>query len=347
MYINYYIQIFKCYIPAMSKADRQKEIIANGKRVVSIEKKAVEDLEKRFKEPGFQNNFAEAIDVIYKCKGKVVVTGIGKSGIIAQKIVATFNSTGTYSIFLHTADSLHGDLGVIRKEDVALVISKSGDTGEIKQLIPTFRSLNIKLISIIGDMSSELSRLSDIALNASVREEACPHNLAPTSSTTAAVALGDALAIALLQKREFTSDNFAMVHPGGNLGKRLLLRVEDLMVKNEDLPLVNLNLDLRDVIFMISSKRLGCACVTNGNKIAGIITDGDIRRALEKNFDRLNTTKAKDVMNPDPKVISKDMLAIAALELMEKNKITQLIVGDKSNRPLGIIHMHRLIEEGL
>ncbi|MEO8663970.1 MAG: KpsF/GutQ family sugar-phosphate isomerase [Ignavibacteria bacterium] len=331
----------------MSKADRQKKIIANGRRVVSIEKKAIADLEKRFREKEFQKNFSEAVDVIYRCKGKVVVTGIGKSGIIAQKVVATFNSTGTYSIFLHTADSLHGDLGVVRKEDVVLVISKSGDTEEIKQLIPNFKYLKIKLISIVGDPESELAKLSDIILNASVSEEACPHNLAPTSSTTAAVVLGDALAIALLQKRDFTSENFAMVHPGGNLGKRLLLKVEDLMVKNGDVPLVKMNSNLRDTIFMISSKRLGCVCVINRSKIAGIITDGDIRRFLEKNFDRLSTSAAKDVMNPDPKIISKDMPAIAALELMEKNKITQLIVGDKNKRPLGIIHMHRLIEEGL
>lgn len=331
----------------MNKSKEFRKILSNGKKVVSIEKQAVNDLEKRFKNEIFAKNYGEAVDVIYKCKGKIVVTGIGKSGIIAQKIVATFNSTGTYSIFLHSADSLHGDLGVLRKDDVALIISKSGGTEEIKQLIPNFKMLNIKIISIVGDKESGLAKLSDIVLDASVKEEACPHNLAPTSSTTAAVVLGDALAISLLQKREFTSDNFAMVHPGGNLGKRLFLKVEDLMVKDEEIPVVKINSNLKDLIYEISSKRLGCSCVVNKTKIAGIITDGDIRRLLGKNFEGLKNTVAKDIMNNSPKIISKDMLAITALELMEKNKIMQLIVGDKRKRPIGVIHMHRLVEEGL
>ena len=331
----------------MSKSKSQRKIIANGKRVITIEKNTIADLEKRFRNKEFTNKFAEAVELIYKCKGKVVVTGIGKSGIIAQKIVATFNSTGTYSIFLHSSDSLHGDLGVMRKEDVVLIVSKSGDTEEIKQLIPNFKILNIKIIAMVGDADSELAGLSDIALDIPVKEEACPHNLAPTSSTTAALVLGDALAISLLQKREFTSENFALFHPGGNLGKRLLLRVEDIMTKGDDVPIVKSGDLLKDVIYMISSKRLGCTCVTERSKIAGIITDGDIRRLLEKNYDILNKTKAKDIMNPSPKIIPGNMLALSALELMEKNKITQLIVGDKFRRPAGIIHMHRLLEEGL
>ena len=331
----------------MNKSKSQRKIIANGKRVITIEKNTIADLEKRFRNKEFTNNFAEAVELIYKCKGKVVVTGIGKSGIIAQKIVATFNSTGTYSIFLHSSDSLHGDLGVMRKEDVVLIISKSGDTEEIKQLIPNFKILNIKIIAMVGDADSELAGLSDIVLDTSVKEEACPHNLAPTSSTTASVVLGDALAVSLLQKREFTSENFALFHPGGNLGKRLLLRVEDIMTKGGDIPIVKTGDLLKDVIYMISSKRLGCTCVTDRSKIAGIITDGDIRRLLEKNYDILNKTRAKDIMNPSPKIIPGNMLALSALELMEKNKITQLIVGDKFRRPAGIIHMHRLLEEGL
>lgn len=331
----------------MTGSNKKTSVIDNGKRVINIEKKAISDLENRFKEKEFRNNFKEAVEIIYKCKGKVVVTGIGKSGIIAQKIVATFNSTGTYSIFMHSADSLHGDLGMVRKDDVALIISKSGDTEEIKQLIPNFKLLNIKIISIVGDTLSDLAKLSDIYLNASVREEACPHNLAPTSSTTAAVVLGDALAVALLQKKEFTSENFAMVHPGGNLGKKLLLKVDDLMVRNNDIPVVKINSNLKDVIYMISSKRLGCTCVIDKNKIKGIITDGDIRRLLGKDMTGLQNIRAKDIMNSNPKIISKDMLANAALELMENNKIMQLIVGDKNKKPIGIIHMHRLVEEGL
>jgi len=331
----------------MSKSKAQREIVANAKRVISIEKKAIGDLEKRFKNENYLENFINAVETIYKCKGKVVVTGIGKSGIIAQKIVATFNSTGTYAIFLHSSDSLHGDLGVLRKEDVVLIISKSGDTSEIRQLIPSFNLLNIKIISIVGNSESELANLSHIALDASVKEEACPHNLAPTSSTTAALVLGDAIAISLLQKREFTSENFAMVHPGGNLGKKLLLKVEDIMTKDEDIPIVKINTSLKDVIYMISSKRLGCSCVVNKSKIIGIITDGDIRRLLEKNLNNIQNLSAKDLMNPNPKIISKNMLANEALELMEKNKIMQLIVGDKNKRPVGMIHMHRLVEEGL
>lgn len=331
----------------MSKSNSQREIILNGRNVVSIEKKAISIIENRFKNKVFNENFVNAVETIYKCKGKTVVTAIGKSGIIAQKIVATFNSTGTYSIFMHSSDSLHGDLGVLRKEDVILLISKSGDSSEIKQLIPTFKNLGIKIISIVGKLDSELAHLSDIVLDASVKEEACPHNLAPTSSTTAALVLGDALAISLLQKRDFTSKEFALFHPGGNLGKRLLLKVEDLMTKDKDIPLVKINSNLRDVIYMISSKRLGCACVTDKSKIAGIITDGDIRRLLEKNFDNVKNATAKDIMNPNPKIIQGDMLAYTALDIMEKNKITQLIVGDKKKIPVGLIHMHRLIEEGL
>lgn len=331
----------------MSKSVGNGKAISSGKRVVSIEKKAISDLEKRFNDKDFRNNFSAAVDVIYRCKGKVVVTGIGKSGIIAQKIVATFNSTGTHSIFLHSADSLHGDLGVIRKGDVVLIISKSGDTEEIKQLLPNFKIFDLKIISIVGDPSSDLSKASDISLDASVKEEACPHNLAPTSSTTSAVVLGDALAIALLEKRDFTKENFAMVHPGGNLGKRLLLRVGDIMTSGEDVPVVDRDTNLRDVIFMISSKRLGCACVVSKGKITGIITDGDIRRALGKNLDQIRNVTAEDIMNSKPKVISKDMLAISALEMMEKNKITQLIVGDKNKQPIGVLHMHRILEEGL
>ncbi len=326
---------------------RRKDAAEAGKRVVSVERKSITDIERRFDNEEFAKNFREAVDIILKCDGNVVVTGIGKSGIIAQKIVATFNSTGTLSIFLHSADSAHGDLGVLRKGDVALIISKSGDTSEIKQIIPNLRLLDIKIISIVGNVNSELARLSDAVLDASVKEEACPHNLAPTSSTTAAAVLGDALAIALLEIKGFTPENFAMFHPGGNLGKRLLLKVEDIMAMNDDIPVVTDNAGLKDVIYMISSKRLGCTCVVKKGKIAGIITDGDIRRLLGKGLERLGDTMAKDIMNSEPKIISPDMLAITALEYMENNKITQLIVGDKYKKPIGMIHMHRLLEEGL
>lgn len=329
------------------KKNSGRDFILSGRKVVSIEKNSVEDLQKRFSQKNFSSDFSKAVDLIYKCKGKVVITGIGKSGIIASKIAATFNSTGTFAFFLNSADSIHGDMGVFRKGDVALIISKSGDTHDIKQLIAALKLLSVKIISIVGTIPSDLSEISDISLDASVKKEACPHNLAPTSSTTVALVLGDAIAVALLEKRGFTSENFAMAHPGGNLGKRLLLKVSDIMTKGEDIPLISVNSKLKDVIYMISSKRLGCTCVAEKSKIAGIITDGDIRRLLENNLDDLYDIKAGDIMNSKPKIISGEMLAISALEIMEKNKITQLIVGDKSGKPVGMIHMHRLIEEGL
>lgn len=323
----------------------KKDILRDAKKVISIEKRAISDLEKRFSRPSFMESFSEAVEIISKCKGKVIVTGMGKSGIIAQKIVATFNSTGTYSIFMHSADSIHGDLGVVKEDDVVILISKSGDTNEVKQLIPIFKNLKIKIISILGDMKSELARVSNIAIDASVKEEACPHNLAPTSSTTTALVIGDAMAVALLRKSGFSKEDFANYHPGGNLGKKLLLKVEDIMTKGKDIPIVSKNAGLKDVIYMISSKRLGCTCVTENNTLLGMITDGDIRRYLERSLDIKNIT-AEKLMNKKPKKINKNMLAVRALEEMELNKITQLVVTDGSKLS-GIIHMHRLVELGL
>ncbi|MBP9095536.1 MAG: KpsF/GutQ family sugar-phosphate isomerase [Ignavibacteria bacterium] len=331
----------------MAKQDTQKDIIKNAKKVVCIEKKEIASLERRFNDKKFADNFVSAVESIYKCKGKVVITGVGKSGIIAQKIVATFNSTGTYSIFLHSADSVHGDLGILRDEDIVIAISKSGDSSDVTQIIPLLKTLKVKIIAIIGNTSSEIAKLSDIILDASVKEEACPHNLAPTSSSTTALVLGDALAIALLQKRDFSREDFARFHPGGILGKKLLLKVSDLLQEENKIPIVNFDANLKDIIYMISSKRLGCTCVVKKNKVVGIITDGDIRRFLEKNIEHINTTKAKDIMNSVPKLIPPNTLARTALEIMEENKITQLIVADKKRKVLGVLHMHRLIEEGL
>ena len=331
----------------MAKQDTQKDIIKNAKKVVCIEKKEIASLERRFNDKKFADNFVSAVESIYKCKGKVVITGVGKSGIIAQKIVATFNSTGTYSIFLHSADSVHGVLGILRDEDIVIAISKSGDSSDVTQIIPLLKTLKVKIIAIIGNTSSEIAKLSDIVLDASVKEEACPHNLAPTSSSTTALVLGDALVIALLQKRDFSREDFARFHPGGILGKKLLLKVSDLLQEENKIPIVNFDANLKDIIYMISSKRLGCTCVVKKNKVVGIITDGDIRRFLEKNIEHINTTKAKDIMNSVPKLIPPNTLARTALEIMEENKITQLIVADKKRKVLGVLHMHRLIEEGL
>jgi arabinose-5-phosphate isomerase len=326
----------------LSKAS--EDVIKNARKVIANEKKAVAELEKRFNNSAFSDSFKQAVDVIFKCKGKVVVTGIGKSGIIAQKIVATFNSTGTYSIFLHSADSVHGDLGIVREDDVVVLISKSGDTSE--QIIPTFKNLGVKLIGIVGNLKSDLAEVCDIVIDASVKEEACPHNLAPTSSTTVALVIGDALAVSLLQKRNFRKEDFAFIHPGGSLGKKLLLKVEDIMTTGDEVPVVKESTGMKDIIYAISSKRLGCAVVMQGNTVKGVITDGDIRRLLEKTLDIKNLT-AKDVMSKNPKLIPKETLAKRALEIMEDNKITSLIIADKKNKLQGILHIHKLIELGL
>jgi len=330
----------------LSISKKRETIIKNAKNVIALEKKSIDDLEKRFLKKDFRKNFATAVETIHKCKGKVIITGMGKSGIIAQKIVATFNSTGTYSIFLHSADSLHGDLGMVKEIDVVILISKSGDTAEIKKLIPIFKELKIKIISITGDTKSPLANVSDIILDTSVREEACPYNLAPTSSSTAALVLGDALAISLLKKSRFTKKDFASFHPGGSLGRKLNLKVSDIMIKGDEIPVAGLDTNLKDVIFIISSKRMGCAVVTDRNKVLGIITDGDLRRLLEKNFD-INNVKAKEIMSKNPKKITAQTLAMTALKIMERNKITQLIICDSKNKLAGIIHIHSLLELGL
>lgn len=323
-----------------------RNIISDAKKVVGIERQSIQTLEKRFSDAKFSKAFTDAVETIYKCKGKVVISGMGKSGIIAQKIVATFNSTGTYSLFMHSADSIHGDLGVLNKGDVVILISKSGDTSEIKNLIPVIKSLKIKIISIVGSTSSDLAKHSDIILDASVKQEACPHNLAPTSSTTVTLVLGDALAIALLKKNGFSKDDFASYHPGGNLGKKLMLKVEDMMFTESDIPVISEDANIKDVIYEISSKRLGCTIVTKGKSVKGIITDGDIRRLLEKSLE-IKNVKAKEIMSKNPKLISKSMLASKALQIMESNKITSLIVVDATRKLSGLLHMHSLIEHGL
>jgi arabinose-5-phosphate isomerase len=321
---------------------RKNKIIADAREVIQIERKAISEIEKRL-----DGNFSEAVDIINKCKGRVIVTGIGKSGIIAQKIVATFNSTGTPAVFLHSADSTHGDLGMIRDHDVVLCISKSGDSVELVNLLRAIKNFNVKVISIVGDMDSQLHDLSDVVIDASVKHEACPHDLAPTTSTTVALVIGDALAIALLKKKDFTKEEFAMLHPGGVLGKKLLLRVNDLMVRDDAIPRVSESTLFKDVVFEISSKRLGCTCVVDRyGKLKGVITDGDIRRLFQDNFS-FNGIKARDIMNKTPKTINENMLGETALELMEKYSITQLIIVNKKKVPIGVVHLHDLVKAGL
>ncbi len=318
-------------------------IAENGRDVVRIEAEALLSIIDRIGE-----DFTRAVELIYHSKGRVIVAGIGKSGLIARKIVATMNSTGTPAIYLHPADAIHGDLGMVRSEDVVLLLSKSGVTEELKLILPIFSRIGVKVISILGNTgASSLADHSDIILDASVREEACPHNLAPTASTTAALALGDALAVALLKKRDFTAEDFALFHPGGSLGKRLLLRVNEIMTAGDEVPRVHQAVPLKDAILEITSKRLGATCVTDDDgQLVGMITDGDLRRLLERDTDIKNLL-AVDVMNTRPKTILSSTLAASALELMEQHKITQLIVTDEARVPIGIVHMHDLVQLGL
>ncbi len=290
------------------------------------------------------DDFTQAVDYILHSKGRVVITGIGKSAIIANKIVATMNSTGTPAIFMHAADAIHGDLGIIQQEDVVICISKSGNTPEIKVLVPLLKRGNNKLIAITSNKGSVLAQQADWVLYAHVEKEACPNNLAPTTSTTAQLVLGDALAVCLLEMKHFGSSDFAKYHPGGALGKRLYLKVSDIVVHNQK-PEVSPDTDIKKVIVEISAKMLGVAAVIDQGNIVGVVTDGDIRRMLSKT-DTIKGLTAKDIMSVRPKTIDFDSLAIDALNPMEKNKITQLLV-TQDGKYAGIIHLHNLIQEGL
>jgi len=291
------------------------------------------------------DHFEACVREIYSAKGRVVVTGVGKSAIIANKIVATLNSTGTPSIFMHGADAIHGDLGMVQSEDIVICISKSGNTPEIKVLVPLLKRRGSKLVALVSNTNSYLAEQADFILNATIAEEACPHNLAPTTSTTVHVALGDALAVCLLELRGFTSRDFAEYHPGGSLGKQLYLKVSDIYIHNE-LPIVGPSTSLKDVILEISSKRLGCTAVLDDkNNLLGIITDGDLRRMLQKNAN-LNGIIATDIMTRTPKKIEKDEFAVAALHMMQENNITQLVVMNGS-QIAGFIHLHDLLKEGI
>lgn len=290
-------------------------------------------------------DFEKAVQVIAACPGRVVVSGIGKSAIIAQKIVATFNSTGTPSLFMHAADAIHGDLGMVQQDDVVMVISKSGESPEIKVLVPLIKNFGNTLVSITGNKNSYLAKNANINLDTTVEQEACPNNLAPTTSTTAQLVMGDALAVCLMETKGFQSDDFAKFHPGGMLGKKLYLRVSDLSNDNEK-PQVLSTQSLKEVIVEMTKKRLGItAVVDEENNLLGIITDGDLRRMLENNVS-IDAVKAGDIMTKNPKAIGPDELAIDALDMLRRNEISQLaVIQDK--KYLGIIHLHDLIREGL
>jgi arabinose-5-phosphate isomerase len=319
------------------------DIIDQAKKILKIEADAVEALINRI-----DDSFVEAIDIMYSCSGKVVVTGMGKSGIIGKKIAATLASTGTPALFLNPAEGSHGDVGMVSKGDVILAISNSGDTEEITRILPTLKRLDIRIISMTGCRDSLLSRSSDVSLDISVHEEACSMGLAPTASTTATLAMGDALAISLLNKKGFTEEDFALFHPGGNLGKRLLFTVEDLMHSGDAVPVVRTDTLMKEAIIEISSKRLGITAVTNDDRVLeGVITDGDLRRGLEKWGEDFFSLQAGDVMTHRPKNLRKNMLAAKAVALMEKYSITVLMVTDDDNNIDGILHLHDLLKAGI
>jgi arabinose-5-phosphate isomerase len=315
------------------------ELINIAINTLLLEAESVKNLSSRI-----GDDFVNSVKHIYASKGRVVVTGIGKSAIIASKIVATLNSTGTPAVFMHAADAIHGDLGTIQIADTIVCISKSGNTPEIKALIPLLKKGGNILIGLVGNIDSYLAQQADYILDATVAREACPNNLAPTASTTAQLALGDALAVCLLQCRDFTDADFAKYHPGGSLGKKLYLKVSDISSQNP-VPQVSPGDSIRKVILEISSKCLGAAAVLENEKLIGVITDGDLRRMLEKTTE-IDSLRAIDIMNSNPKHIESSELAVAAVNLMEEFKITQLIVTDQG-RYVGFVHMHDLLREGL
>lgn len=318
----------------------KKSIIQSAVSTLELEAAAILNVAKNL-----NNDFESVVSTILRCNGRVIVTGIGKSAIIAQKIVATFNSTGTPSIFMHAADAIHGDLGMIQLNDVVICLSKSGNTPEIKVLIPLLKHAGNTLVAMIGETNSFLGQQADLILNTSVEKEACPHNLAPTTSTTAQLALGDALAICLLECREFNESDFAKYHPGGSLGKKLYLKAGDLALSNEK-PSITLSASVKEVLIEISKNRLGAvAVIDDKNEILGVITDGDIRRMLENNTN-IASLKAEDIMAKNPKSVQREALAVEALEVIRTNNITQLLVLDK-NTYFGIIHLHDLLNEGI
>lgn len=317
----------------------QTSILDIARKTINNEAEAIQNLATLL-----DSDFADAVTHIFNSTGRVVISGIGKSAIIASKIVATLNSTGTPAIFMHAADAIHGDLGTIQEHDTVICISKSGNTPEIKMLVPLIKKGGNTLIGMTGNLESTLAKQAHYILNSFVEKEACPNNLAPTTSTTAQLVIGDALAICLLELRGFSSKDFAKYHPGGSLGKRLYLRVADI-VENNMKPKVDVHDDVKKVIIEISEKMLGVTAVLENNKVVGIITDGDIRRMLNK-YDAINGLTAKDIMSANPKTIENNMLAVKALELMQSKGITQVLAIENDNY-MGVVHIHNLINEGI
>ncbi|MDY5968746.1 MAG: KpsF/GutQ family sugar-phosphate isomerase [Bacteroidales bacterium] len=326
----------------------KEEIQEIARKVVDEETKAIENLKHYI-----NDDFARAVMEIFECKGRVVLTGIGKSANIATKIVSTLNSTGTPAVFMHAADAIHGDLGIVQHDDIVICVSKSGNTPEIKVLVPLIKGFGNTLIALVGNTGSFLAEHADMVLDATVEHEACPNNLAPTSSTTAQLVMGDALAVALIECRNFSARDFARFHPGGALGKQLYMRVSDLYKQNER-PCVTADTTLRETLLEMTTKRLGCTVVVDqisngsheGENILGIITDGDLRRMM-KNYGNLDGLTAKDIMTAQPKTVQDTEFAVKALNIMRNNSITQLIVLDATGDYVGILHIHDILNEGI
>lgn len=318
------------------------DILERARRVFKIEAEAVRILGERLNE-----QFEKAVEIIYNCRDRVVLTGVGKAGIIARKIASTFASTGTPAFYMHPSEGLHGDLGMITPDNVVIAISYSGNSEEILRLIPYFKHFKIKLIAMTGNLESELAHQADVVLDISVKEEACPLGLAPTASTIAALAMGDALAVVLLEKRDFKAEHFAILHPGGTLGKRLLIKVADLMHSGEENPVIHQQRSLKEAIIEMTSKGLGStSIIDDGGKLVGILTDGDLRRILQAGKYALDTPIEK-VMTRSPKFCTKDILAVKAIDIMEQFNITVLPVVDPSHRPIAMIHIHDIIKAGI
>jgi len=329
-----------------SRDDRARVSIKTARRVLSIESDAVSAMRDRV-----GASFARAVEMIYRCNAKVIVTGMGKSGLICQKIASTLASTGTPAFFLHPAEGVHGDLGAMTAKDVVIAVSKSGETEEVLRMLPVIRRMGVPLIAMTGRANSTLGRAADVLLDVSVKEEACVLDLAPTASTTATLAMGDALAVALMERRGFKDEDFALFHPSGALGRKLLLRVEDLMHAGKQLPAVGLEATMKEAVLEISSKRLGVTCIVDKRgHLAGVITDGDLRRGIAR-FPNLFERRVRDVMTRKPKCTTSDALAARALAIMEEHAITSLVVlppnGARAKKPVGIVHIHDILKAGV
>lgn len=322
------------------QSNNNNNLIEQAKEVLDIESRAISRLRNLLDE-----NFVKCVELLFSCRGRVIVTGIGKSGLIARKIAATLASTGTPAIFLHTAEGIHGDLGVVVKNDVVLAVSNSGETKELLEILPIIKRIGAHLVALTGNVNSGLAQNSDIVIYAGVEEEACPLGLAPTASTTAMVAMGDAIAIALLNKRDFKPNDFALLHPGGNIGRKMLLKVEDIMKRDTDVPVVSEEASMKEAIIEMTSKKMGCTSVVNKKGVlVGIVTDQDIRWALERGEDNFFKQKVKSIMTKNPKTISGAELVAKAILVTEEKGISTLLITDKNQKPVGIVHLHDLLK---